>query len=253
MQKALDDAQIESYRMKGYLVLPKVFSAGEVAAWDVESRRLLKLGLGHEDNSRTVLYQNPTGFSVVVRLNPVIDISSIFKSLVQDRRILQPVGDLYGHEMLLFKDKLIYKMPGVAGYKMHQDYSSWQVFPKDLVNVIVSIDGADAANGGVEFFPGYHDRLLSTEGESRYMTEAEADQIDLSKGESVKTEPGDVVIFDCLTPHRSGVNTANRLRRQLYLTYSSASNGDLYAAQLAYIQEVERNKRGDAGERLFFR
>jgi ectoine hydroxylase-related dioxygenase (phytanoyl-CoA dioxygenase family) len=161
--------------------------------------------------------------------------------------------DLYGEEMLLFKDKLIYKMPGVPGYGMHQDYSLWQDFPRELVNVIVSIDGADADNGGVEFFPGYHDRLLSTEGESRYMNEAEVDRVDLSTGESVKTEPGDIVIFDCMTPHRSGVNRASRLRRQLYLTYSSAKNGDLYEAQLEYIQRVERKKRGAAAERLFFR
>ncbi|MDQ2922118.1 MAG: phytanoyl-CoA dioxygenase family protein [Acidobacteriota bacterium] len=253
MLNALDDAQIDSYRRKGYMVLRRVFSADEVTVWDVESKRLLKLGLGHEDNWRTVLYRNPIGFAVVDRLNPVIDISAIFKLLVQDKRILQPLRELYGEDMLLFKDKLIYKMPGVAGYQMHQDYSSWQVFPRDLVNVIVSIDGADADNGGVEFFPGYHDRLLSTKGELRYMSEEESKQIDLSTGEAVKTDPGDVIIFDCMTPHRSGVNNANRLRRQLYLTYSSASNGDLYRAQLQFIEEGERRKRGEAAERLFFR
>lgn len=253
MPDSPDDEQLDAYRRSGYVALRGVFAADEVAAWEAESRRLLRLGLAHEDNWRTVLYRSPAGLAVVDRLSPVIDISPVFASLVRDERILGPLRVLYGEEMLLFKDKLIYKMPGVAGYEMHQDYSSWQTFPRDLVNVIVSIDGAGADNGGVEFFPGYSDRLLSAAGELRYMSAEEAGQIDLGRGEVLTTEPGDVVIFDCLTPHRSGVNGSTRLRRQLYLTYSSARNGDLYGAQLRYMEETERVRRGEAAARLFFR
>lgn len=253
MPDALDDTQIDDYRGKGYVSLRGVFAAGEVAAWAAESRRLLALGLAHEDNWRTVLYRSPAGLAVVDRISPVIDISPVFASLARDERILRPLGELCGGGVLLFKDKLIYKMPGAAGYGMHQDYSSWQTFPRDLVNVIVAIDGADADNGGVEFFPGYNDRLLSAAGELRYMSAEETKHIDLGGGEVLTTEPGDLLVFDCLTPHRSGVNGSNRLRRQLYLTYSSARHGDLYGAQLRYIEETERARRGAAAGRLFFR
>lgn len=253
MPDALDDARIDEYREKGYVALRGVFAAGEVAAWEAESRRLLRLGLAHEDNWRTVLYRSPAGLAVVDRLSPVIDVSPVFASLVRDERVLRPLGELCGERMLLFKDKLIYKMPGAAGYEMHQDYSSWQTFPRDLVNVIVAIDGAGADNGGVEFFPGYHDRLLSAAGELRYMSAEEARRIDLDGGEVLTTEPGDLVVFDCLTPHRSGVNRSNRLRRQLYLTYSPARHGDLYDAQLRYIEETERARRGAAAGRMLFR
>lgn len=253
MVTALGAAHVDDYRRKGYTALGGVFTGDEVAAWDAESRRLLKLGLAHEDNWRAVVYRTRMGLAVVDRLNPIIDISPIFNDLVRDGRILQPLRELYGEDMLLFKDKLIYKMLGVAGYPMHQDYSLWQSFPKDLVTVIISIDGAGADNGGVEFFPGYHDRLLSTEGELRYMSREEAAQIDLGTGELVSVGPGGMVIFDCLTPHRSGVNNSHRLRRQLYLTYSSARNGDLYRTQLQHMGEDERRRRGAAAGRLFFR
>lgn len=239
----LSEEQQESYRQKGYLKIEHVFDAEEINAWDVESKRLLKVGLGKDDNSRLAMYRTPVGLSVIDRINPVIDISTVFRAVVEDQRIRSPLRELYKDHMILFKDKIIYKMPGVPGYNMHQDYSSWQRFPLDLANVIVSIDGADAKNGGVEFFPGHHHALLSPPGELRYMNNDEAAQIDMSSGEIIETGAGDMVIFDSLTPHRSGINQSNRLRRQLYLTYSSARNGDMYQAQLDYMKEVNSRKR----------
>ena len=246
--------QVEAFHVKGYLALRSIFTKDEVTAWDRESRRLLGLGIAHEDNLRTVVYKTPTGIPIVDRIHPVADLSPLFKALTNDTRIMNALRELYGEEMLLFKDKIIYKMPGVSGYAIHQDYSSWQNFPRNLANVIVSIDGANAENGGVEFFPGYHQQLLSTPGELRKMNPEEAAQIDFDNGELIETSPGDVVIFDCLTPHQSGVNRSNHLRRQLYLTYSSAKNGDLYEQQLEFFEATCRNGRsGEAKERLFFR
>jgi hypothetical protein len=239
----LSEEQRESYRQKGYLKLEHVFDSEEIDAWDAESKRLLKVGFGKDDNSRLVMYRTPIGLSVIDRINPVIDISPVFRAVVEDQRIRGPLRELYEDEMILFKDKIIYKMPGVPGYNMHQDYSFWQRFPLDLANVIVSIDGADAYNGGVEFFPGHHDRLLSTPGERRNMNNDEAAQIDLCSGEVIETGAGDMVIFDSMTPHRSGINRSNRLRRQLYLTYSSARNGNMYQAQLDYMEEINSSKR----------
>lgn len=238
----LTEKQIESYRKQGYLELKQVFSSEDVDIWDAESKRLLKLGFAYDDKARAVMYRMPLGFTIIDRINPVIDISPLFRALVQDERIRAPLRELYQDDMILFKDKIIYKMPGMPGYNMHQDYSSWQRFPLDLANVIVSIDGADADNGGVEFFPGYHG-LLSTPGELRYMNNEEAAQIDLSSGDVIELSSGDVVIFDSMTPHRSGINKSNRLRRQLYLTYSSARNGDMYQTQLDYMEEVNSRRR----------
>jgi hypothetical protein len=46
--------QISSYEEKGYLSLASAFTPDEVKVWDAESKRLLRLGLAHEDNLRTV-------------------------------------------------------------------------------------------------------------------------------------------------------------------------------------------------------
>ncbi|MBO9604830.1 MAG: phytanoyl-CoA dioxygenase family protein, partial [Paenibacillaceae bacterium] len=53
---------------------------------------------------------------------------------------------------------------------------------------------------------------------------------DLSTGELVETNPGDIILFHSFTPHQSGPNTSNVSRKQMYLTYSPSKNGQLYKA-----------------------
>ncbi|TMV52818.1 hypothetical protein FE783_01055 [Paenibacillus mesophilus] len=55
------------------------------------------------------------------KFDPLVDISPVFAALVWDESILSPLRDIYLDEPLLFKDKLIFKLPGMSGYTMHQD------------------------------------------------------------------------------------------------------------------------------------
>jgi hypothetical protein len=171
MSTTLTPLQLDSYRCKGYLMLPGLFEAGEVALWAAECKRLLGLGLANKDNIRTRPYYISETMWIVDRLDPVVDISDVFRRLANDHRIRRVLRDVLEDDVLLFKDRLIYKMIGMHGYPIHQDYSWWQEFPKDLVNVAIAIDGADAENGALELFPGYHNKLLSTPGEMRHMNE----------------------------------------------------------------------------------
>ncbi len=90
MVAALGEAQISSYWQQGCLALRGVFSADEVAAWDAESRRLLKLGLGHKDNWRTVVYQTPLGLSVILSLN--LSVSPDVDRIAYNPRLLAHEG-----------------------------------------------------------------------------------------------------------------------------------------------------------------
>src|SRR5262249_52587408 len=133
----------------------------------------------------------------------------------------------------LFKDKIIFKAPGTDGYTMHQDQAWWQMCAADdMLSVSIQIDGATAANGCIELFPGCHDRLRTPAG---MLTNFRAEQlagIDVATGQKMETEPGDVLIFHSLAPHQSSTNTASVSRRSLYLTYSAARVGDLYREHL---------------------
>jgi ectoine hydroxylase-related dioxygenase (phytanoyl-CoA dioxygenase family) len=226
----LSNEQLKSYNEQGYLVLRNVFSEQEVKIMQAECDRLLALD-SYMDirNVRAGHKHYANGDVKIERLDPVHDISPVFASLVKDERILSILRDIYLDEPLLFKDKLIFKLPGANGYSMHQDAAWWQGFPiQGLVSVLIAIDSATADNGGLELFPGYHDRLRSAPGELRNMNQSEIDEIDLQHGEIVETNPGDMILFHSFTPHQSGANTSSNSRKQLFLTYSPSKNGQLY-------------------------
>jgi 2-aminoethylphosphonate dioxygenase len=232
----------QEYRENGFLHRRGVFTPEEIAAFQAECDRLLHLDLVHPDNIRTPFRMNSG--ETPERIDPVVDISPVFAALVEDARIVNVVRDLFEDAPRLFKDKLILKLPGTSGYSAHQDQAWWQLCPPDdILSVSVQMDGANAENGGIELFRGYHDRLRTPEGVMRNWTaEEEAEWLDPARSYLPETRPGDVLIFHSLTPHRSGRNTSSgKPRRSLYLSYSAARSGDLHAVYYEQYKGRENN------------
>lgn len=222
----LDRKFIDQYAIDGFLIVPGVFSADEIAEAAVESERLFTRRELIDINNIRCRWQNhyQTGECRFDTFDPVIDLSPVMHRVAYDRRVLDIVGELYGEQACLFKDKLIFKPPGATGYNLHQDYIGWPSFPKSFVTVLIPIDASDAENGATEVFPGYHKSgyLSAMDGEYH---ELPLSAVDESKGVKLALAPGDIAIFGCMTPHRSSPNGSSRWRRQLYLSYNALSDG----------------------------
>jgi ectoine hydroxylase-related dioxygenase (phytanoyl-CoA dioxygenase family) len=124
-------------------------------------------------------------------------LSPAFAKLALGERTVGATSSLYGERACLFKDKLIFKPPGAAGYALHQDYTSWDSFPESFVTVIVAIDPSSAQNGATEIFPGYHKLGCMSPRDGMYHELSEA-HVDLSRGITLKLEPGDMALFAVL-------------------------------------------------------
>lgn len=222
----LSAEQVEAYDRDGFLVLRNVFSAEEVGALAAEAETLVqRRELIDTSNIRCRWSDHAqTGECTFDCFDPVIDIGPVCRFFAYDERILAPLRAVYRDEAHLFKDKLIFKPPGVKGYRLHQDYIGWAEFPESFVTVIVAIDATDAENGGTEVFPGYHRQGYMSPKDGDYH-ELPLESIDESTGVVLELQPGDIAFFSGFTPHRSAPNNSTGWRRQLYLSYSAARDG----------------------------
>jgi ectoine hydroxylase-related dioxygenase (phytanoyl-CoA dioxygenase family) len=219
------------YDKKGYVKLPSLFSPQEIKEWQAEADRLWSLPeIGDPENIRVDWRANIHGERVPERMDPVTDISPLFSRLSRDQRILSVVKRLLGEEPILFKDKLIIKPPDVDGYPLHQDFAYIDFLGfegSQQLATCIAIDPTVDAAGPIEFFPDFHHRRLPSP--DTRPGELDKSTLDSAEGEVLNMEPGDIVIFSSLCPHRSDSNRSGSPRRLIFFTYNARSTGDLYA------------------------
>jgi len=144
-----------------------------------------------------------------------------FDRLIRAGALSRWVGALMGGPVLLFKEKINFKMPGGPGFKVHQDQQAgWTRYAPLFVTAMVTIDPTTIENGCLEVIAGRHREGLLGE-EWQPLPE---DALEL---QAVPTRPGDVIFFDSFVPHASKPNFTEEQRRVLYLTYNLAEHGDL--------------------------
>jgi ectoine hydroxylase-related dioxygenase (phytanoyl-CoA dioxygenase family) len=216
----------EFYDEQGYVVFRGFFSQGWMKEAADEADALKQRDdLISIENLRCRWQSNVlTGACEFETFDPIIDIGPACRRIALDGRLLATLAELYGEEACLFKDKLIYKPPGVKGYGLHQDWIAWPGFPRSFLTVLVPLDRADADNGCTEVFPGYH-RAGSMSDEDGQYHELPLSLVNEVCGVNLELDPGDVAVFTGFTPHRSAPNRSDRWRRQLFLSYNKRSDG----------------------------
>lgn len=215
------------YERDGFVVVRGLYTPEEMAAAAGEADRLLAEceHLKSVKNIRCRWQNNVfTGECTFETFDPVIDLGPVSARLARHPRLLALLADLYGEPACLFKDKLIYKPPGVKGYGLHQDWIAWDGFPRSFLTVLVPFDSANRDNGCTVVYPGYHSTGPLSPEDGRYH-ELPPETVDEARAVPLLLEPGDVAVFGGFTPHRSDPNVSERWRRQLYLSYNALSDG----------------------------
>jgi 2-aminoethylphosphonate dioxygenase len=145
-----------------------------------------------------------------------------FDCFVRNGSLASWTGALMGGPVVLFKDKINFKMPGGGGFAAHQDQQAgWSQYGSIFVTAMVTLDAATLENGCLEIASAGHRHRPELIGEQ--WKPLEVDSLNL---QPVPTEPGDVIFFDSFVPHASKPNFTALSRRVLYLTYNLASEGD---------------------------
>jgi len=235
---ALTAGQAANYAKDGFLVIRKVFNQSELEKLLDESARLWAL-LAVDETDRRIQWRKRVDDSKVAdRIDPVLDISPPFEKAANDPRITRTAGRLlHCTKPEVFKSKLISKWPLTTGYAMHQDYTYWPGLgntpPDDFVTALLALDRSEAESGALELFPAlHHGKLPPSAYNPKDVDEKEVDQ---STGIRPRLNPGDVIFFHSMTPHRSSPNLSQHNRQSLFFTYVVPGHDDLtrcyYAAR----------------------
>jgi len=183
-----------------------------------------------ESNRRLQWRKTIDGGKTADRIDPVLDLSPLLQAAVGDARVTALVGQVLSCDRPeIFKVKLISKWPNTTGYALHQDYSYWPgvegVTPSSFVTAMLALDPAGPDSGPLEIFPGLHSSVLpGAPGNARDVDERAVDTTNVVRAE---LNPGDMLFFHALAPHRSGPNRAESNRESLFFTYVRPGHVDL--------------------------
>jgi L-proline 4-hydroxylase len=232
----LTKEQLGRFERDGFLVLPNLLSADEVALLRAELARVSQVV--DVRNMREGDGETP---HIVYGLPDVggPTFSSAYYNLARDGRILQPVIDMLEEDVSLFHIKCNFKEAIDGGYwQWHQDYANWKAndaAPQPrLLTAMVMLDHATEMGGCLYFVPGSHTRGIiepdwdDTSTSYALWTVGKQKMIEIT-GElgdpvAVTGSPGTVVFFHANMIHGSGHNMSPRHRWQVYLVYNALSN-----------------------------
>jgi hypothetical protein len=220
----LSPAQVNVFVEFGWVHIPGFFgkeATEEIRCWTQE------LAAMPEVPGKSMVYHEPSLLNsrqrVIQRIENFCPHHDGFDAMCRGGSLVEAVSQVLGSKAVLFKDKINFKMAGGAGFEPHQDQQAgWTKYAPLFATALVGIDRATVENGCLEMadVPRLNTLLAP---EWRPLNETEVSSFNLVP---VKTEPGDLLIFDSFALHASKPNLTSAQRRLLYLTYNSQEYGD---------------------------
>ncbi len=126
--------------------------------------------------------------------------------------------DLIGPEVRLYWDQAVYKRPnGAEPVLWHQDNGYTYIEPQAYLTVWVALTDATPENGCVQVLPRVHRSGTVAHWNTPIGFECCAAPTDAVL---VPVRAGDAVVFSSLTPHATGVNITDEIRRAYIVQYA---------------------------------
>ncbi len=239
-QSPISRGQHEAFERDGYLVLPNLFTAEEVAALQDELRRL-RAAPAHLD-PETVIAEPGSG--AVRSVFAVHEQNALFARLAADERLVALARTLLADEVYVHQSRLNYKA-GFDGkeFYWHSDFETWHVedgMPR-MRALSISVLLADnlAVNGPLMLMPGSHRRFVACVGrtpDDHYKQSLRRQEYGVPDRDSLERlaqeggvvapigEAGSAVLFDCNTMHGSNGNITPFPRANAFIVYNAVSN-----------------------------
>lgn len=206
--RAYDDA--------GFFVLPDVFDAptvrsvvAEIDPFEEASTAALR------EQGGSVLISDADAITFTTHL---VTRSALLRELVASPPLTDIARELIGPDVRLYWDQAVYKKPEKPRpFPWHQDNGYTFIEPQQYLTCWIALTDATPDNGCPVCVPGLH-----REGTLRHWWTDYGWQCveDPSDAVAAPATAGSVVVFSSLTPHQTGPNTTDAVRKAYIVQYA---------------------------------
>jgi len=209
--------QCHQFDEGGYFVIENAFSTDELKEIKdaicpferLHQEELRQRKEGHKDISKA---------SAITFTAHLVDKSEVLKKFSKHPIFQKLCRDLLGPQVRLYWDQAVYKKPGnPEEFPWHQDNGYTYLEPQNYLTCWVPLVDATAENGCPWVAPGLH-RLGTLKHEWTDLGWQCLSSPDAAIPVPVKA--GDIVVFSSLTPHRTGPNLTDKIRKAYILQYA---------------------------------
>ena len=227
--------QIAFYDEQGYLHIPDMFTAQEVADlqrdldWMIET--WAERSPGWSGPWRQAYMDDQTASrSELISMHDLYFYAESWMHAVTKPALCDAMADLLDGGVELHHSTMHVKPPETGHpFPMHQDWAFYQHCDGRYVDVLVHLDQTRHANGEIRFLAGSH-----KQGPLKHVTEfpdgtactphLPTDQWKLDGTVAVPARAGDVVCFNIHTVHGSHINQTDEYRRMVRIGYRHPDN-----------------------------
>jgi ectoine hydroxylase-related dioxygenase (phytanoyl-CoA dioxygenase family) len=144
--------------------------------------------------------------------------SDFLKELVSTGVLADVAHDLIGPRVRLYWDQAVYKKPEKPRpFPWHQDNGYAFVEPQQYLTCWIALTDATAENGCPLVVPGLHKLGTLDHWWTDYGFQCVEDPADVAVAEA---KAGSIVVFSSLTPHQTGPNTTDAVRKAYIVQYA---------------------------------
>ena len=182
-----------------------------------------------EAQMEEVLQQQEGGKLFIARANEItftthlVTRSEVLRTLVATSPLREVAGDLIGPDVRLYWDQAVYKKPDTsASFPWHQDNGYAFLDPQQYLTCWIALTDATRDNGRPWVVPGLH-RLGTL---AHRLTDTGFVCLDNPPDSvAVPVRAGSIVVFSSLTPHCTGPNRTDDVRKAYIVQYAPDGAG----------------------------
>ena len=211
------DEDINCFNERGFVVVEDAFSPAEVA-------QVTEQIDPYEFNVTEALKGLDGGKFFISRAEEItftthlVTQSEQLKEFSRHKVFTNICRDLIGPDVRLYWDQAVYKKPGTKDeFPWHQDNGYTFIEPQAYLTCWIALTDTDETNGCPWVMPGLHQK-----GTLFHEPTDLGHEIPLDSSESIclPLKAGSIAIFSSLTPHRTGPNLSDGIRKSYILQYA---------------------------------